>query len=1076
LTGAPNPEKSEVLFIVPGERHIERLARDGKKAETRASLRSRLVAALLPAVPFVGAHECRLVLGMTLDRFRYGAPTRGAPTTNETHIFVGAYGHTPLPAVASPALANAFVGAQHAAPLPAIASASWTATVTAIDKAISTLRARGVTASMLERVASRSRGVLAQRAGVIGAAMATLDERLASFGVRDERLARGMLAQAIAASSADNLALVIGATRLRARWLLAWDPMDLAWWRAIDEKFSPLGFARIVLPAFERRLEAERERDPLEALADDIARMLDAPPESEPIASVLGDLSLSANCSFAPDLDRIALVSAANAAVQAREAAAAVSHALHRGARIERVVIAFPAIEETSLGPLRRALDDVTIASFCHHGPPSLQSPAVACALAILDVAETLSRREVARLFRSGYVDPARLAPAGVPARDAAGALVRIAQKLESRATAAGSDPAARLIETVIGHGSQRVHDALAALDLAMVRSFAKVLAMHAKCKTRQDRIVAARAIWSALGIGAQAGRGGLPVFGRDEAIAGAARALRDAIAWDASAWDALVSAMDLYETTAHRAAALGEPVGPDQFRAEFTLLLDTPGVQPNAGRAGAVRIARLADVVGDELDLLVILDANERRLLRDEPNEALVSGALTKALSQVCDVRTMPTERRVRDLCALGASASEAARVVMISVREDAAGAPLLPSPVVTSLQRAGGAMNRAPTTTPIVGAPFIAPHRGISDVGAYGHTPLRNMRVENGVALRIRREREREGFFLAPSRPRSDVIGQLVSTPTVRAALAQSTGGGQRALSITALERFARCPFHGFAHAVIVARETHAQGELPDAREQGLLVHEALAAAFDATRIFWPERPRDLRAIVDAGLRAADEIFDRWQGHAPLRAVVRLSVRESVRALLTSAAADDRWNFEAAEQSFGGREGRAWPDFVIEGEHDRLVLRGTIDRIDRGREGLRIVDYKRSKNAVRELAKGLGTTALQVPLYACVSANVLSCEATGTYLPSKPGDTLDAQASARIEAFVRELATRAEPHLLSPIEHRALDLVTKVRSGGLAPTPASEAECRTCAMSGGCRKPRFAMAPTDDEDVDEA
>jgi len=41
-------------------------------------------------------------------------------------------------------------------------------------------------------------------------------------------------------------------------------------------------------------------------------------------------------------------------------------------------------------------------------------------------------------------------------------------------------------------------------------------------------------------------------------------------------------------------------------------------------------------------------------------------------------------------------------------------------------------------------------------------------------------------------------------------------------------------------------------------------------------------------------------------------------------------------------------------------------------------------------------------------------------------------------------------------------------------VREGHLAPTPADEAECRTCSVSGGCRKPRFAMKPADEDEAD--
>jgi RecB family exonuclease len=388
-----------------------------------------------------------------------------------------------------------------------------------------------------------------------------------------------------------------------------------------------------------------------------------------------------------------------------------------------------------------------------------------------------------------------------------------------------------------------------------------------------------------------------------------------------------------------------------------------------------------------------------------------------------------------------------------MISVREDSAGAPLLPSSVVTSLERAG-----------------------LVPVNA--RAAMSKAIVRGNLSRRIRREREREGFFLDPSRPRSDVIGQLVTTPEARAVLTRATGGGRRALAVTSLERFARCPFQGYAHAVIAAREVLVLHELPDAREEGILVHDALATAFIATRPAWPKRPRDGDGILDAGLRAADEILDLWQGHAPLRAITRLRVRASVRGVLANAIADDAWSFAFAEKSFGGRERDAWPALVIEGERELVVLRGTIDRIDRGCGGVRVIDYKRSKNTVRSALKSLGDTALQVPLYACISAKMLGGGATGTYVPFAARDALDGAMGEQIEAKVRELVMRprnkSNGHGLSPIEHRAIALMTAVRAGGLAPVPADESECRWCVVSGGCRKPRFAMAPA--EEIEES
>jgi hypothetical protein len=52
-----------------------------------------------------------------------------------------------------------------------------------------------------------------------------------------------------------------------------------------------------------------------------------------------------------------------------------------------------------------------------------------------------------------------------------------------------------------------------------------------------------------------------------------------------------------------------------------------------------------------------------------------------------------------------------------------------------------------------------------------------------------------------------------------------------------------------------------------------------------------------------------------------------------------------------------------------------------------------------------------------------------------------------------------------------VTPIEARALDVVRQVRLGAIAPRPADDSACARCDSSGGCRKPRFAIAREDDE-----
>ena len=76
-------------------------------------------------------------------------------------------------------------------------------------------------------------------------------------------------------------------------------------------------------------------------------------------------------------------------------------------------------------------------------------------------------------------------------------------------------------------------------------------------------------------------------------------------------------------------------PSMPAGFRLELLELLDAAASQPGASRVAAVRIARLADVAGDELDLLVVVDANDGLLPRDDMHDALVSETLADAIGR---------------------------------------------------------------------------------------------------------------------------------------------------------------------------------------------------------------------------------------------------------------------------------------------------------------------------------------------------------------------------------------------------------------------------------------------------------
>lgn len=1059
-------------FIVPGERHVERLAGEGASAETRTALRARLAMTLLPDQSFADERECRLLLALALDEgarvpllparlTSARAAAREAAARRQLDLF----GAAPVESARGPRSNATPATADERDPLletlRSRGGASWSRMVDALATAIGHLRSRLVTRDHLLLVAGAARGLTGARARTLATAMHALDEKLAVAKLTDERLVGPRLADAIRGSSPDVLMSVLGTNRLRARFLFAWEPADLVWWRALDEMLAPVfGHARIVLPIFDRALEGSRERDPLELLGDDLARALDAPPEHDTIAPVLGDLTFAPSSTGSLALERVMLERAAEPAAQAELAVRAIRAALDGGASLERIAVVVPSSDERTLAPLRRKLEEESIVTFEARGAPPTGTPVVSAAFLALEVGETLERTSVARLLQSGYVDGGALAPEATSRADAARALDRLARKLRQTATAAGEDAPSRFVSTATAPPARpdpRETDAHRALLHAMAERLATVLFRAEASDTRLAHVHHARRLWSMLGLGSRAGRGGLRTFATDDAPREARRAERAAIARDARAWDGLMAMLDLYESTVVRAGGSEVRVSREVFQKELGTLLDEHGARPGAGRAGAVRIARLADVPGDELDLLVILDANEGLLPRDPPGDALVSDAVWTALARVGHERlggavvTAPSVdgRRARELTQLAAAADGAARTLFISLREDASGAPIAPSPVVTSLERAG---------VPV----------GAADAGpAPRHFPP-------DLATRVARERTRESFFLDPTRRTSDVVGTLDVPAAAAPLLRYATGGAARPLAVTALERFARCPFMGYAHAVLQVREAERHDELPDAREEGTVVHDALAAAFDATRDAWPVRPRDRESILTRGLAAAEGVLERWQGHAPLRAIYRLRVRDTVRAVLEAALADEEWDFMLAEQPFGARTGETWPPHRLHAADEELTLRGTIDRVDRARGGgsFRVVDYKRSKNTVRSSLSALGETALQVPLYARVTERALERPTTGTYLPFQPRDVRDAKIGPKAQKRMDELLVIPEGERHAPIDQRALGLVIGTRRGRLAPIPATESECLHCAVSGGCRKPRFAMAPLEDDE----
>ena len=126
-------------LVVPSERHVERLARDGELAETRSALQRRLVEVLAPQVKLAPPEATRLALAEALRTVAW-----------EDELLL---------------------------PLATAGSLAWLRTVDAVDEAIAMLRASNTPLSSLEK-AEHLGGGLARRAAMLRRAMVALDALL----------------------------------------------------------------------------------------------------------------------------------------------------------------------------------------------------------------------------------------------------------------------------------------------------------------------------------------------------------------------------------------------------------------------------------------------------------------------------------------------------------------------------------------------------------------------------------------------------------------------------------------------------------------------------------------------------------------------------------------------------------------------------------------------------------------------------------------------------------------------------------------------------------------------------------
>ena len=206
-----------------------------------------------------------------------------------------------------------------------------------------------------------------------------------------------------------------------------------------------------------------------------------------------------------------------------------------------------------------------------------------------------------------------------------------------------------------------------------------------------------------------------------------------------------------------------------------------------------------------------------------------------------------------------------------------------------------------------------------------------------------------------------------------------------GSRAFSVTALERFAACPYRFFLHAILRLRprETVEQITHLDPLTYGRILHVAqyqILQKLQEERLL-PVRSHNLAAALEVCEHVFGQVAEQF-GEDLAPAIERIwrdelaRVRTDLRGWLRQESeAPGGWVPHRYEFTFGMKpQGPADPTSVLDEAVLRsgLRLRGAIDLVEKRDDGkVRITDYKSGRVRVPEGAVLLGGESLQPILY---------------------------------------------------------------------------------------------------------
>jgi RecB family exonuclease len=909
----------------------------------------------------------------------------------------------------------------------------------AIDRAIGRLRRAGTTPAHLAAVGTAQADLLAE-------IVAGVDDRLEAAGLCDARAAAGIAAARIAhGAEAGELG---GAVTIAG--MAAWEPDDLAFFEALHARLRSRGGRGLTveLPQFAGPI-ARAEGDAISPVADALERrwasLTDAP-----------------QIEWRPTRDGTprGVIVARHAEGEARAVAARVIDAIARGTPPERIAIVVPDLQETRLEPLRAVLGDAGVPFAEPRGRPVASCPEGRVALGLLAIAAgPVTRERVIELLRAPGVHPgAWMDRTGI--HEAAQRAVALAHRL--REVPVEIDRSGRLLIDGLTDVTQKRADE-SWMPRALERMLKEARWVGAESGALASRREIARrlvALVDRLKLGHPPLREiAAGLRGEAKAIPTGALTLR-ALGDSAAAVRALREAVRALVAGAEAAGLADAPSSPADFAAELSVAVAELGIGLSTADAGAVRIARPAELAGLEHELVIVTGLDQGSYSGAEGDLALLDERLRKRLPAVCrppSAREREAWRRA-ELCWTMAGADS----VWLSYSLGEEGELASPHRLVRWAAEHGAETHKEPASR-VARTASRTDARSV-ELGALAA----GAQPRGDIADRAAIERARVAFFLDPRRAPGAHDGLVIpGTDPAKQRLVAAVGGDrpERPVAVTAIERAAGCAFAGFARRVLRVRRVEDLAESADNRERGTLVHRALHAAFDGLREagFGEERERSLafaRAAAERALNASGNL-------APLRReAVRAAIADALGVVERALDEGDGVRFLSAEQSFGNDAPGAWAALPLGGDTDDspvIYVDGQIDRIDASldKKRARVVDYKTGRMPA---ADEHGRSAFQLPLYAAVVARSLGCdEVEALYVAVKPRGVIDEWPKSLEDR--RGLGSRREE-----IAEAARRVILGMWRGEVAPRPLKATLCTRCEARDVCRRP--AVAPIEESE----